>query len=429
MAPSGCEVVSFLGVPARRRDPETGREVEGRYDDAIYVWGEEECSTHLFPLALQRFFHPRRLHLVVTEAARRHGHFEELLRLLGPVLNPIAIPSGRDQHELWTIFNSITGAVSRGSRIVFDITHGFRSLPFLAFLTVAYLRRARKVSVRHIVYGNREAGDWTSTPPRVPVFDLVPFVDLLDWLTGVEALRRRDDADPLADLLREAHERPWRRAAGDSGPEAGPRRLAAAAGALQDLSRAVHLARPLDLMQAAAALGRALPRAREEVARWAPPFALLVDEVEREYGRYAHPDPCRLDAAHLRLQLDLIERYVSKDLAAEAVLLAREWLVNLVLYLDGVARDAWLVHDRRKKAEEVLRTQGAQGADPLRGAVPRIEEIRRAWDFLHDLRNDVAHCGFRTQPRPAEAIAKSVREVPERLRRLLPDTVHEGDME
>lgn len=429
MASSSCEVVSFLGVPPPRRDSETGRQVDGRYESSVYAWRDQECATHLFPLALQSFFNPRRIHLLVTDAARHHGHFTELQQALGGILNPVAIPDGRNERELWEIFVRVTEAIPRGIRVIFDITHGFRSLPFLAFLTVAYLRRAREVSVQHILYGNFEARDRMSTPPRVPVFDLTPFVDLLDWLTAVEALRRRDDADPLASLLRDAHERPWRGGAGKPDGKGMPRYLDDAAAALRDLSMAMHLARPMDLMGAAQRLGEVLPLVRGEVARWAPPFALLLQEVEREYVPYADDTPKRLDAAHLRRQHALIRRFVDKGLAAEACLLGREWLVNLILY--SLAPEAWLDRGRRREVETALASPRAERRDAEPGlpleAVPQIMAIREAWDFLHDLRNDVAHCGFRDAPRSLSAIMRRVQDVPERLARLLHDTMREGE--
>lgn len=401
--------------------------VEGRYSDSVYVWRGRECATSLFPLALQRFFDPGRIHLLVTEGAKAHGHFAELRQALGGILNPVSIPNGSDEGELWRIFESVTDAIPRGSRVIFDITHGFRSLPFLVFLTVAYLRRAREVSVLHVLYGNFDARDRMSTPPRVPVIDLTPFVDLLDWLTGVEALRRRDDAEPLAGLLRDAHKRVWREGGGDASPEGAPQYLEQASKALGELSQAIHLARPMDVMGVAQRLREVLPSVRGEVARWAPPFALLLEEVEREYVGFAHPQPGRLDEEQLRLHLDLIRRYVEQDLAAEAVLLAREWLVNLVLR--SVAPDDWLVRDRRRDVEEALSPRAWEdpARNPLRGAVPRIEAIRREWDFLHDLRNDAAHCGFRVEPRSLGTIVKRVREVPGRLKRLLPDAAREGE--
>jgi len=55
----------------------------------------------------------------------------------------VDIPDGKDEDELWKIFSIIVDEVQPGDEILFDITHGFRSLPFIAFLTVAYLKEVK----------------------------------------------------------------------------------------------------------------------------------------------------------------------------------------------------------------------------------------------------------------------------------------------
>jgi CRISPR-associated Csx2 family protein len=65
----------------------------------------------------------------------------------------VDIPDGKSEEELWEIFEAISKAVQEGDEIVFDITHGFRSLPMIAMLTIAYLKQVKGVKVQHVVYG------------------------------------------------------------------------------------------------------------------------------------------------------------------------------------------------------------------------------------------------------------------------------------
>jgi hypothetical protein len=46
----------------------------------------------------------------------------------------------------------------------------------------------------------------------------------------------------------------------------------------------------------------------------------------------------------------------------------------------------------------------------------RIEDLLKIWSWLGDLRNDVAHCGMRAQPRPTKAILSDAAQLVERLR-------------
>jgi len=423
------DAISFLGL--------------GKYEEAVYRWDKQECRTRFFAEAVCQFFRPERVYLFVTEGARRQEAFAALQGEMGPRLIPVPIPDGQSEQELWQIFEKVAEAVpvQPGSRLVFDITHGFRSLPFLTFLAMAYLGRAKGVVIERVVYGAFEARDQSQSPPLVPVFDLTPFLSLLDWLTAVEALQRRDDAQFLAELLEEAHDNPWRSSGGRGDPGEMPRFLDDAAGALRRLSAAMHLARPLEVMGAADRLRQALPRVRGEVARWAKPFSVLLKQVEGEYAPFAHDEPQRLDKEHLRCQLDLIRRYVDKKMVAEAILLAREWLVNVVLLHSGP--ESWLDRDcrleieealnqetslrirhrssdhRRLTPEEVLNQETSLQNSPLDN-VPCADAIVGEWQFVGDLRNDIAHCGFREQPRSLNSIVRDVASLPERLGRLLP---------
>ena len=55
------------------------------------------------------------------------------------------------------IFNIIEQNIPTSSELLLDITHGFRSLPMLGFLAVAYLRAAKAIALTHLVYGALEA--------------------------------------------------------------------------------------------------------------------------------------------------------------------------------------------------------------------------------------------------------------------------------
>jgi len=92
-------------------------------------------------------------------------------------LRPISIPDGKDEAEIWGIFETLTQNVNEGDSIVFDITHAFRSIPFLAMIAVSYLRAAKGIELNAIVYGAYDA----RIDDKSPVFNLTPFVTLLDW--------------------------------------------------------------------------------------------------------------------------------------------------------------------------------------------------------------------------------------------------------
>jgi len=170
--------VSFLG--------------KGPYQKVTYTWQSQECTTDLFPEAVVRIFGPERLLVFVTEEVKRHENFRALQERLSNKLQPIGIPSGRSVEELWAVFERCAEAVPEDAEVLLDITHAFRSLPLIVFAVAAYLRRTKRVVIRHIVYRAYEARQPLREPPQPE--DRAPVFDLMDWLSGAEAWQARGDA-------------------------------------------------------------------------------------------------------------------------------------------------------------------------------------------------------------------------------------------
>jgi CRISPR-associated Csx2 family protein len=91
--------------------------------------------------------------------------------------------------------------VQEGDEIVFDITHGFRSLPMIAMLTIAYLKQVKGVKVQHVSTGF-DAKDEQGTP----VFDLTPFANLLDWLAAAKMFTATGDSSELGRLIQDVQD-------------------------------------------------------------------------------------------------------------------------------------------------------------------------------------------------------------------------------
>jgi len=406
-----------------------------RYDPVTYYWREgqeeKEVQTHLFPEAVYRIFQPEKLLVLVTPRARSYKppgcektYLETLEERLGDVVEPVDIPEGRSEAELWEIFSRCAEAVGEGEEILLDVTHAFRSLPLIVFSVAAYLSRAKRVRISRIVYGAYEAREPFRTPPeptdRAPIFDLTPLLDLLDWLQGVDEFLRRADASGLSQRLREAHSRPWREGEGGELPRA----LKNVADGLERLSRALHLARPLDIMKEAKGLLPLLEEASKEVERWAKPFATVLERVRMEISQLAHEEPERLDKEHLQKQLAIIRYFLDKGLYAQAVLLAREWMVNWAI-LQGLEGD-WLDGKVREKAEKALgaahsKVKGGKGGLPeWLASLHYWREVGKLWSWISvNLRNDLAHCGMRKGAASAESVERRAREIPKKLEGLL----------
>jgi len=86
-------------------------------------------------------------------------HWEDLKQELQEkgYLEPVGvdIPAGQSKEELWEIFNTLVDAVQEGDMVAFDITHSFRSLPLISFLSVAYLFGRLLEDISRALFANR----------------------------------------------------------------------------------------------------------------------------------------------------------------------------------------------------------------------------------------------------------------------------------
>jgi CRISPR-associated DxTHG motif protein len=344
---------------------------------------------------------------------------------LGHRVEWVDIPEGRSEQELWEIFDRVASAVDEGDTILLDITHAFRSIPMIVFAVAAYLRRTKKVTIAHVVYGAFEARDENN---RAPIFDLTPLLELLDWTSGAEALLERGDAGLIADKMIAAQQTLRRTGTGT------PARLKTLGQKLQDFSQALHLSRPREVMRTAHKLLSLLEEARDEFQRWALPFALLAEQIRRELEPLAFAKPDALSRENLERQVGLVEYYLRKGLVVQAITLAREWVVSFVLLYGGKEewRKGWLKHSNREEAEQALgaaaaRQRGENAELPeWFDRLPNKEELGELWNKLGDLRNDLAHCAMRENARSARAIEQDAKEISQKLRKLLdsaPDIV------
>ncbi len=285
----------------------------GRYETVTYFWGDKAAQpTHLFPIAATELFAPERIVVFVTPQARESDHFKALSTALGDKLKPVDIPEGRSEAELWEIFDQVAGAVGEGQTVILDITHAFRSIPLVVFTVASYLRRTKKVTVRQILYGAYEARKPDNTLPEskglVPVFDLSPLVDLLDWTSGAEALLKRGDAELIADNMTTTHQTLRHTKKGE------PARLKALGKKLKEFSQALHLSRPREVMRVAHEFLELLEGARGEFEKWAKPFVLLAEEIRRDLEPLAFAESDVLSRDNLDRQFRLVEYYLAKGL-------------------------------------------------------------------------------------------------------------------
>ncbi len=416
------KVVTFLGTSAR--------ETQYSFGGAIY-------TGRVFAEALRQCVDFDAM-LVFSTAQAAETTWPILAALDDPRIHKVDIPIGRDADELWMLFEELTRAVAPGDTVIFDITHGLRSIPFLIFLAAAYLKEACDVTIAAIYYGAYELGQ------PAPVIDLSEFVALLDWLTATNQFIYTGDGRYLAQLLRDAgaFEHPRRALTEEErAQQVAARRIGSAAGAITETSQALLTNLIPHAAQASADLLARLAEAREDLARQAPPYRLLADRVRATYQPFAVDEPMREDLRHdLEVQLLMIAWYMEKGHLPQAFTLMREWVVTAVGYRLGITGDEILdFKGKRREVESALGKhcalwqqahEPAQTPPQLVSALRAIvdpKEIADFWNQLTDFRNFINHGAMRAQwaQRPVKTVMASSETLYQRFQ-VLAATLLEG---
>ncbi|MEI2583903.1 TIGR02221 family CRISPR-associated protein [Scytonema sp. PRP1] len=374
------------------------------YKDNLYIGG-------VFAEALRQFCEYDMMLVCVTEKAKETT-WSVLEQLGDSRIKPIDIPTGRTTDEMWQTFRVITENVDEGDSVVFDMTHGLRSLPFLVFLFAAYLKAAKNVTIKAIYYGALELGNSRNGVPA-PVIDLSEFVEMLDWLTATNSFVEIGDGQALASLLQKAV--PSKEELSNN-PSTRPvrKQLENAAKAIETISLALSITRPIETMKSATQLEETLTQATPSFEQRAKPFVLLVERVVKEYGQFALENPSDEAALadNLRLQLQMIEWYIDRDKVVQAVTLAREWLVSVLVLQFGLGNFMFDNKNLRKLVENSLNNASEKRKknpctttpsiyDEQFEPLPQADELAKLWGQMTELRNDIAHCGMNSNPQPA----------------------------
>lgn len=366
------------------------------YQETDYQFSGQTCRSPFFTEAAVTFFKPEKVLVCTTMEVLAHQNFRDLSSRLasrGYTDINLNIPSGASEQELWQIFHAIAAAVDEGDRLIFDITNSFRSIPMLVLLVIAYLKAVKNVQVERVVYGAFTGQKETR------VFDLTPFVSLLDWLSGAQRFLDSGDASRLSSLLTASL--PSARQSAEK---------------LGELSQSMLVCQPFSVMNTIPILLSLLEDERKEMGVKAPAFELVLPKITSELGRLSVPEG-QETRRQLLGEYALLEWYFSNQQFLQTVTLAREWLIDMAAWRAGLPLDfryasrdkmekgvSGMVMDSRPNPKAMNHLDKSakkrelnDEALHLKQHLPAQEKAQIAWlwDNLPDIRNAWTHAEHR----------------------------------
>jgi CRISPR-associated protein Csx16 len=339
---------------------------------------------------------------IVATAEAEQTHREKLVKELraanlpAPDFHPI--PKGASEPELWQQFEIVKGLLRPpvGTEVVLDVTHAFRSQPFFAAAVTAFVRAVdRQPAPIRLYYAAFEARDGEGV---TPVWDLTPFIDLLDWTQAIMLLLRTGRSAGIAKrttaLGRELARR-W--AETREGPPPNLRKLGEA---LREFGGNLETVRVGDLLLgktgSAAAMLDAIRAARETAAAM-PPLADVLDRVQHDIVEplLGASDNLANEAGHQALA-GLARLYLQMGRWAEAAAVVREgWITRYATPAAALGRR----NQQRPSVDETARRDAEERWNAKEGnAARRIAAVR----------NDIEHAGFKVQPGAADDLQRDL---------------------
>lgn len=389
-------LVTLLGR-ARKREGGAG------YEKATYRFPDGlEVQTAFFGLALARHLNPDEIVIlgttgslwsVLVEDLAEGGEDEEarielmsaeesgsvdqpllgrlaslMERAMHAVVRPILVPAAKDESEQYAILEAVDSAVVHNGELHFDLTHGFRHLGMVGFLSSFMLERVRRLDVRGLWYG---AFDMMESDV-VPVLRLDGLMHVRRWLDALNRFDATGDYGVFAPLLIE-----------DGVP----------ADKAKCLEEAAFYERTLNVRDAARKIGTFLPLLDKTLAGASGLFrGRLAERL-----RWAQAQPLS------EQQRKLAHQYLNRRDFVRAAMFGWEACVSRVCEEKGVSTLAF--SEERQRAVEEFKGE--------------IEGTRKlGFDSLNALRNTLAH-GTRHPWWRIQAALRDPDELSEELQRAM----------
>jgi len=188
--------ISFLGI---------GNDGDG-YDSLKYSYNGNiiDCQTAFVQRAEIEAIGPDKIDdiLIICTSESYKKFFDELKREFVDELsiNETKIKSSQINKKFgaddqWELFGLVNKSIRDDDRVIFDFTHGFRSLSIILSASLNYITKSKPgVVLEHVFYGQKDS-DTSGT-----IIDMKEFYMINEWADGISRLIDNADTTKLARL-------------------------------------------------------------------------------------------------------------------------------------------------------------------------------------------------------------------------------------
>lgn len=364
-------------------------------------------------------------HIKNGEKQQREGLGQRLkkLNLKAPVRN-VPIPEGKSETEIWEIFQVLFDNIQTNEKIVFDITHSFRSIPMLAMVVLNYGKVMKGINILGIYYGAfevlgslKEAGKIPLEDRRVPLFDLTPFDNLLDWSLAIDRFLISGDAGPAGHL---AHQGILPILTKTKGKNQAAASIRSVGHSLQSFTRNITTCRGREISSSVKRLKEAIQLSRH--IDLIKPLRPLLGHVDRQLAFFTGDD--------VRDGIQAVRWCWNHNLIQQGYTILREFSISFILNQIKVevmgksfrelVTQAVNIHNQNIPLEKwaVSAKKHAEVTQNILKVLKSYPEWARVIDAVMKARNDINHAGFSDTAKSAEKLKSDLIVLLEKVEKI-----------
>jgi len=401
------KVITFLGA--------------GTYEKTIYKYENLEIETRFVQEALSKIIGNDAEFLVAltarayeenwkTKDAEKPG-LKELFDRKKISYKELHIKDGHNDQERWEHFDQIFENIKENDEIYVDVTHSFRSTPFIIMAVLNYAKFVKNVEIKGIYYGA-----YIPNEPVAEIADLSIFNLFSDWTIAAEKLITIGDCRQIADLIEKTINPVLKSSKGSNVTAAATRNINRN---LKSFSNALYTVRGCDISECALSLKKSLNELKKIDINELKPFEKILDKMASIVENYT--------GDLINDVVQAVRTCINFNLIQQGYTFLEENIFNLfcnTLSIDVCASDSRMKISRVLNYIHSLKSRGEGRLRPLEESELVIKNrmyslldssiIDEMADLLVDIahkRNDLNHAGYRSTRIKAASSEKFANEL------------------
>ena len=345
---------------------------------------------------------------------------EKRLNALGlkAKIKPIKIPTGDSEKEIWEIFDIISSKFRKDEKVIVDITHSFRSLPMLLTVMLNYTRQIKNINVEGIYYAAFETlgpiPEVRKIPVKeriAPIFDLTPLVKLQEWTNATRDFIEFANVKELKRMIK-SENNSYEKIDEEN------KLLRKTFRMLDQVSENIALCRGREIVNKKYSVIKNNLKELEKITT-IKPVKNLFELIDKKIERFSDSD--------LNNGFVAVEWCMEHKLYQQAITILQETIITKILYLLNLDYSNLKYRKIVTSAirfinegtpEEKWRDEAGEHKEITKKIMdlPFTNEIRKDFDKISSIRNDVNHAGFLSDSRNTDSILARINQVFEKIK-------------